>query len=107
MKLLANPDETEEMVTDDSHHPFPRAHRVVVGNYLELTYQTTKVMPMSIFLTIKEKPLYPNFSVVANCTQPEIVTKKRRGKEQEIYLITHSMQCGLYEIVNYSDVNHS
>ena len=88
------------MVTSDGdYHQFSPAHQTVVGTYLQLNSSNNKGEN-------KRKATVTAFCVVANCPPPEI-KMKRRGKEQEIYLITQSMNQGLCETVNYSDVNSS
>ena len=51
------------------------------------------------YLDNKWKTIVFTFCVVANCPPPEIVMKKRRGKEQEMYLITYSMRQGFCELL--------
>ena len=51
------------------------------------------------YLDNKWKTIVFTFCVVANCPPPEIVMKKRRGKEQEMYLITYSMHQGFCELL--------
>ena len=51
------------------------------------------------YLDNKWKTIVFTFCAVANCPPPEIVMKKRRGKEQEMYLITYSMRQGFCELL--------
>ena len=75
LKLLANPCETEEMVTDDYHNQIPQAHWVVVGNYLELNSSNNE--DDVCYLDNKRKAIVSVFCVVANCPAPEIVMKMK------------------------------
>ena len=103
LKLIKDPFITEDLVFDDYGHFFPPLHQVVQGQYLENHQNNTKDGDI-YFLDVSKTAIVSAFSVVGNCPEPAIVTRKRRGKEQNMFLIDHNLHQGLCELVNCFDM---
>ena len=101
LKLMKDPFEVETVLKDDYNHVFLPCHRVVVGNYLK-TYKATKDTDIC-YIDWKRKVVISAFSVVGNCLTPIPVIQRRRGKEEEMYLISHDLTQALNKIVNSHD----
>lgn len=102
LKLTKEPYETKTLVTDDYNHEFPPLHRVVEGHYLEI-HSTGKDGDV-FYLDQRRTALISAFSVVGNCPELQTSVQKRRGRSEEMFLVSPELHEGLCEIVNYSDL---
>ena len=75
----------------------------VYGHYLEIHQNNTKDGDI-YFLDVSKTAIVSAFSVVGNCPEPTMVTRKRIGKEQNMFLIDHNLHQGLCELVNCFDM---
>ena len=102
LKLSKDPYETERVVSDDYHHNFPPLHRVIEGHYLEL-HKANNDGDL-YYLDTDRTAIVSAYCVVGNCPPPEILLEKRRGKQQEMFLINQTLHQALCETVNFSDI---
>ena len=85
LKLTREPYETESAVVDDYGHDFPPLHRIVEGNYLER--HTTNNDGDVYYLDTTKTAFISGFCVVGNCPPLQMVSYKRKGKLQDMYMI--------------------
>ena len=88
--------ETKAETTDDYHHTFPPAYRVVEGHYLEIYKETNGGMLYYIDNTCKA--LISAFCVVGNCPELTSTQQMKRGKNVEMFIVNHDIHQVLYEL---------
>ena len=81
--------ETEATTLDDYNHDFPPFLRVIEGNYFEL-HKSTNDGDM-YYIETKKKAIISTFCIKENCPSPTAVIEKKRGKEQEMYLVYNEL----------------
>ena len=97
LQLTCKPFETEIDVTDDYGHTFPSHHRVIRGHYLE---RFKEVKEGEIFYLETKKTAYVSSLCVAGvCPELSEVTGKRKGKEENIFLVNEDIHQALVELV--------
>ena len=102
LKLIKDPYVTEDIVSDDYGHLVPPLHRVVEGHYLEIHKNNND--GDVYYLDESKKAIVSSFAVVGNCPPPEVVSHKRRGKQEDMYFVDHNLHQGLCELVNCFDM---
>ena len=98
LQLTSPPYETESEVTDDYKHTFQPFHHVVEGNYLEIHKEVGD--GTLYYVDTKRKALISAFCVVGNCPTLPTLTVKRRGKNVDMFLVSHDVHQVLSELVS-------
>ena len=101
LKLMKDPYETQETITDSYNHKFPLYHRVIEGNYLEL-HKEQKYSDL-YYVDYHKTAMISAFAVIGNCLMPEIMNEKKNGKLVAMYVISSDINQALCELVGADD----
>ena len=95
LQLTSKPFETEIDVTDDYGHMFPSHQRVIRGK------QFKEVKEGEIFYLKTKMTAYVwSLCVAGVCPELVEVTRKRKGKEEKMFLVIDDIHQALVELVS-------